>query len=116
MQRPTGRFQRCNKDSEIEADETNWFGELPFFAGAKASGKQSEMRMQDNTVWEQNDKFIGDTWKRYEEYWVIKNDTRRYQIKRGWWNAGPEALVNRMVCEYTTGAYANIMGIDLKST
>ena len=50
MQRPTGRFQRCNKDSEIEADETNWFGELPFFAGAKASAKRNEMRMQDNTV------------------------------------------------------------------
>ena len=86
-----------------------------FFAGAKASGKQSEMRMQDNTIWEQNDKFIGDTWNGYEEYWVIKNGTRRSQTKRGWWNAGPEALVNRMVCEYTTGAYANIMGIGLKS-
>ena len=72
-----------------------------FFAGAKASGKQSEMRMQDNTIWEQNDKFIGDTWKRYEEYWVIKNGTRRSQTKRGWWNAGPEAL-------WRTEWYANI--------
>ena len=50
MQRPTGRFQKCNKDSGIEAAETNWSGELPLFAGANASGKQNEMRMQDNTV------------------------------------------------------------------
>ena len=108
MQRPTGRFQKCNKDSGIEAAETNWSGELPLFCRCEgfwkakwdANAGQHHMGAKRQVHWRYLERIrrIPGNQKRYSAF---SNETWMVECwPRGSGEQNGMRIYNRSVCEH----------------